>query len=485
MKGNIQHSMLAYPIFHASCLNNLPGILLKIMLAPWLFLKSYGLWCTNGRYSRNYMSALSLFYSTISWWKMPVLQNNIHWWRIPFSLLWNFQFWNYYVPLRAYLREPPFSHLLRLDFFGLTFPCIFVHNGDLFIFQQNKGKGGQIPWTHSTPQHDNLISHSFTSKVSFQLLGAVSRFCARLEDFIPCVFWNIFSVHSPYYSLIIYEMGLGRLTPLKRWLWNGRFGASLYLEGGRGTRLDDKVGVRGNGGGRGGDVNTTAEEYRPVWYTVSRAAPLLFPRSSGWKIPMSGGMRIKLFIKIDASFSTTASDPFWQSLLTTLPIPPSSQNTWRDRPKIWKIERPPVVILFVIILLLYPAPDQCFALDSGFDRSISSNAVVFVEIPRKIRPKIMRTSRPLGNSLGQLNQYPPSNYLPITRIYNRALPGMIEAPGGKTMPSSKPRRGECCGKSDLWWRLRPGTGTVTGTESRSEEKMAVCWEKRRIYLRTR
>ena len=45
--------------------------------------------------------------------------------------------------------------------------------------------------------------------------------------------------------------------------------------------MDDKGGGGGNGGSRGGDDDTTTEEYRPVRYEVSRAAPLPSPRSSG------------------------------------------------------------------------------------------------------------------------------------------------------------------------------------------------------------
>ena len=46
--------------------------------------------------------------------------------------------------------------------------------------------------------------------------------------------------------------------------------------------MPDNEGGRGDGGeDRGGDDDTTAEEYRTVWYSVSRIAPFPLPRSSG------------------------------------------------------------------------------------------------------------------------------------------------------------------------------------------------------------
>ena len=53
--------------------------------------------------------------------------------------------------------------------------------------------------------------------------------------------------------------------------------------------MDDEGEGGGIGRGRGGDNDMTAEEYMPVCYSVSRAAPLPSPRSSGLENPYEWG----------------------------------------------------------------------------------------------------------------------------------------------------------------------------------------------------
>ena len=49
----------------------------------------------------------------------------------------------------------------------------------------------------------------------------------------------------------------------------------------------------------------------------------------------------------------------------------------RDRSNRQRLDQPPVIIFFVILLLLEPAPAPAFAIDAGSDRTISANAVIF------------------------------------------------------------------------------------------------------------
>ena len=48
----------------------------------------------------------------------------------------------------------------------------------------------------------------------------------------------------------------------------------MYNRGGRGTRIYGDGGRGGSGSRRVGDGNMTVEEYRALWYAVSRLAPL-------------------------------------------------------------------------------------------------------------------------------------------------------------------------------------------------------------------
>ena len=100
-------------------------------------------------------------------------------------------------------------------------------------------------------------------------------------------------------------------------------------------------------------------------------------------------------VKIDASISAIASDPSRQSPPITIPIHPPSTKTHRDRPNRRRLEITPVLILFVLVNLLDPAPAPEFYLDAGSDRTISADAVVFAAEAEEAEGQHIGTTKPI------------------------------------------------------------------------------------------
>ena len=83
-------------------------------------------------------------------------------------------------------------------------------------------------------------------------------------------------------------------------------------------------------------------------------------------------------IKIDASASTISSDPSQKPLLITIPIPPPSLKKRIDWTGRRRLERTPVIIFSVVVLLLDPSSSPAFAPDAVSNRTIYANFFVFV-----------------------------------------------------------------------------------------------------------
>ena len=88
-------------------------------------------------------------------------------------------------------------------------------------------------------------------------------------------------------------------------------------------------------------------------------------------------MRISKIFKINAYASAIASDPSWRSLPNAILIPFLSPKMRRYRPNHRKLERPPIIMFVVLILIPDPAPAPTFALDAVSNRTISANTVIF------------------------------------------------------------------------------------------------------------
>ena len=73
---------------------------------------------------------------------------------IYFILILNLHFWNYYLPLRAYSREPPFNHLDSTSSES-TFLCILAHNCHFLLFA-GRTTGGKLCRSHVRALLPNL-----------------------------------------------------------------------------------------------------------------------------------------------------------------------------------------------------------------------------------------------------------------------------------------------------------------------------------------
>ena len=131
---------------------------------------------------------------------------------ITFILILNLHFWNYYVPLRAYAREPPFNH------FNSTFYRIPAQPSKLpFLqeWQQNKGKvTGPIsalryptrpPPRHRSPNHLTIITCQGKCR-------AIRRRRAPLED-VPIDLVSIDLVSIDLVSIDLVSIGVIIFVP--------------------------------------------------------------------------------------------------------------------------------------------------------------------------------------------------------------------------------------------------------------------------------
>ena len=141
---------------------------------------------------------------------------------ISFVLILNLQFWYYYVPSRAYAREPPFKH------FHLTPSDILVHNihSSIFVIEQReRSKDPRIELQSPTVPHQQYCANpnlpaihcqlSYTSCLSHSAPLSVHW---RNVELVFCE--NIFFVRTQFFCPMIILtsfMTTGYPTPLILW----------------------------------------------------------------------------------------------------------------------------------------------------------------------------------------------------------------------------------------------------------------------------